>query len=628
MPPQTSNQAIDVGTVLANSYEVTQKIGEGGMGAVWAARHLRLEGKRVAIKVLHGEVASDSDSVARFRREAQIASRLGHPNIVQVHDINELPDGTSYLVLEYLKGESLADRLARGPMPAEQTLAIVRQVGSALAAAHAQHIIHRDLKPQNVFLCPTESAGYATEQAKVLDFGISKIKGSQTIETRTTSMLGTPQYMAPEQAMGHHHLVDGRTDVFALGVMIYEMLSGTAPFQGTTIPEVVFKVVYEDPPSLAELVPDLDARLVAAVHRAMAKNQQDRFATVSDFVEALTGDPLTTLRDGVAASPLPHKPLPPSVDTGVARLSHAGDAYAPGVTPGGPLPAVTPGAVDTAAMPIGPGADRARSDQLAMSSAPTPGVDNRAGQAPAPPRSALAPSEVSAHPPSGVPGWPSPSHQKPPTGRSRRWTPILVLAGAAAAGASFAVIKTMSSSDGEHPPAAQTSTDPGQNGVDPTVQSSGQAGDAGQAAPGTSNTPVTGTNPSGDKASSDGDKASGDATAKTPTRPGQDQTGDNSTKTRPGTPMAPSSQNKLPPNVARTLKKAERALRADDPGRAIILAKRTLGSGPVEQAYDILTRAYCMKRDLRLAKAQAQHLRHRTLKRASKFCRKYDIELR
>jgi serine/threonine-protein kinase len=272
------------------------------MGAVFLATHARLPGKLVAIKVLHADIA-DSESLARFRREAEIASRLGHANIVEVHDFNVLPDGTPYLVLEYLQGESLAQRIAAGPMPFEQVSAIVRQVGSALTAAHREEIIHRDLKPQNVFLVQVEADGHLIERAKVLDFGISKIRGSQTIKTQDTSILGTPQYMAPEQALGNHAAVDARTDVFALGTMVYEMLCGRAAFAGASVPEVVFKVVYEEPPPLHELAPHLPPAVISAVHRAMAKKADERWPDVASFVEALTGQALSTGRRPLAIAP-------------------------------------------------------------------------------------------------------------------------------------------------------------------------------------------------------------------------------------------------------------------------------------------------------------------------------------
>ncbi|HEU4613662.1 MAG TPA: serine/threonine-protein kinase, partial [Kofleriaceae bacterium] len=267
MQNSPARSGIDVGSVIADTYTIEALIGRGGMGAVFMASHKRLPGKQVAIKVLHAEMSGE-EVLARFKREAEIASRLGHPNIVQVHDFNLMPDGTPYLVLEYLHGESLAQRLKQGPLSLEHAMSIVRQVGSALAAAHREGIVHRDLKPQNIFLVPTEVDGRIVEIAKVLDFGISKIRGSTTVKTQDSALLGTPQYMAPEQATGQHSSVDERTDVFALGAIVYEMLSGQPAFSGETIPEVVFKVVYEQPVPLAERVPGLPPAVTAAVQRA------------------------------------------------------------------------------------------------------------------------------------------------------------------------------------------------------------------------------------------------------------------------------------------------------------------------------------------------------------------------
>ena len=152
MAQAESTVRVDVGTTIADTYEIKRLLGRGGMGTVWEASHARLPGKKVAIKVLHPEVAKDQESLARFRREAEIASRIGHPNIVDVHDFNQLADGTPYLILEYLEGLALEDRLHQGPMSLEETIALVRQVGSALRAAHAEDVVHRDLKPGQHFL--------------------------------------------------------------------------------------------------------------------------------------------------------------------------------------------------------------------------------------------------------------------------------------------------------------------------------------------------------------------------------------------------------------------------------------------------------------------------------------------
>ncbi|HEX3764097.1 MAG TPA: serine/threonine-protein kinase, partial [Kofleriaceae bacterium] len=302
MPTSPARAPIDVGSVIAGTYKVEGLLGRGGMGSVFLASHQRLAGKQVAIKILHTEV-EDAEVVARFKREADIAARLNHPNIVGVIDYNVAPDGTPYLVLDYLQGETLAQRIARGPLALDHVVSIVRQVGSALAAAHRAGIVHRALKPQNIFLVPTEVDGRVVEIAKVLDFGISKIRGSQTVKTQESALLGTPQYMAPEQATGQHASVDERTDVFALGAIVYEMLSGRPAFAGASIPEVVFKVVYEQPAPLAEQVPSVPPAVEAAVAQAMAKPSDQRFPTVSSFVEAVTGQPVTLARGPSPAAP-------------------------------------------------------------------------------------------------------------------------------------------------------------------------------------------------------------------------------------------------------------------------------------------------------------------------------------
>jgi serine/threonine protein kinase len=287
--------ALAVGSIVGDTYQVSRLLGRGGMGSVWEANHLRLPGKRVAIKVLHSDVATDQEALARFRREAEIASRLGHPNIVEVHDFNTLPGGQPYLVLELLVGESLDARIRRGPMPAEQAIRIAAQIAAGLSAAHRAEVVHRDLKPQNVFLVARDDE-VGGELVKVLDFGISKIRGSQTVKTQDSTILGTPQYMAPEQATGNHASVDQRTDVFALGAIVFEMLTGGPAFNGQNIPEVVFKVVYQPAPPLAPLAPEAPPRVVRAVERALAKNQDERFPDVASFVEEMAGATISTLR--------------------------------------------------------------------------------------------------------------------------------------------------------------------------------------------------------------------------------------------------------------------------------------------------------------------------------------------
>jgi serine/threonine-protein kinase len=347
--------AVDVGTVIADTYTIEALIGRGGMGSVVLANHKRLPGKQVAIKLLHADL-QDAEVILRFKREAEIASRLGHPNIVTVHDFNQLPDGTPYLVLEFLRGESLAAKLRNGPLPLESVFSIARQVGSALAAAHREGIVHRDLKPQNIFLIPTEVDGKIVEIAKVLDFGISKMRGSTTVKTQEFTLLGTPQYMAPEQAKGDHANVDQRTDVFALGAIVYEMLAGHPAFSGETIPEVCFKVVYEQPKPLINEAPSAPPDVIESVTQAMAKASDERFSSVSMFIEKLTGEKLAPSQPRTSSIP------PTDDDPGdkarteqeaFAQTMHSGEFGIAASTPRPRLPTPIPVVEEPAANPQG-----------------------------------------------------------------------------------------------------------------------------------------------------------------------------------------------------------------------------------------------------------------------------------
>jgi eukaryotic-like serine/threonine-protein kinase len=277
---------IGVGSVIQDTYEVTRLLGQGGMGAVWEAQHLRLPDKRVAVKLLVGEHVNE-ELFARFRREAEITSKLGHPNIVGVLDFNTLPGGAPYIVLELLEGESLTARIERGPIAVPDALLIAQQIGSALHAAHRAEIVHRDLKPDNVFLVRAASDEHR-EQVKVLDFGISKMRGNLSTKTQDATMLGTPQYMSPEQANGRNSEVDARSDVWALGAIVYEMVTGQAAFGGQTIPQIVMRIVIDPSPSLRDRA-GVPEHVAAAVDRALAKEPSARFADARAFITALTG---------------------------------------------------------------------------------------------------------------------------------------------------------------------------------------------------------------------------------------------------------------------------------------------------------------------------------------------------
>ena len=276
---------VAAGSVIQNTYELVRPVGKGGMGVVWEAHHLRLPGKKVAIKLLSADFGAEV--LARFQREAEVTSKLGHPNIVGVLDFNKLPSGAPYIVLEFLEGESLGKKIEGGRVPLDQALEITRQIGSALHAAHRANVVHRDLKPDNIFLVPTEADSPVRFQVKVLDFGISKIRGALNSQTRDNAVFGTPQYMSPEQAYGKNSSVDARSDIWSLGVIVYEMLTGTRAFDGETITDVIGQIVFKPSPSL-DSTAGLPPQVRAAVDRALAKEPDDRFPDMPSFVAALT----------------------------------------------------------------------------------------------------------------------------------------------------------------------------------------------------------------------------------------------------------------------------------------------------------------------------------------------------
>ena len=277
-----------LGIVLENKYRILRVIGRGGMGEVYEAEHTTL-GKRVAIKLMLEKYQGDGEAVARFQREALAASRIGNPHIIDVGDIGTAPDGRSFVVMELLTGKPLSRVIEEGgPMPPQRAIAIMRQVLRAVGAAHAKGIVHRDLKPDNIFLL--EDQGDTRDFVKLLDFGISKVidpdmEAAATKLTTTGVVMGTPLYMAPEQAMGHE--IDHHADVYACGVIMYEMLAGRPPFEGQTYAVLVAKVLTSEAPLLSDLRPGLAPKLVAAVHRALEKEPERRFSTAEAFANAL-----------------------------------------------------------------------------------------------------------------------------------------------------------------------------------------------------------------------------------------------------------------------------------------------------------------------------------------------------
>ena len=307
--------------VLAGTYRIVRSVGRGGMGQVYEATHERLSG-RYAVKLLLRDFGANEDVLRRFKQEADVTSRLRHPNIVQVIDFAELPDGSPYMVMEFLDGSDLAHELQRlGRIPPVRAADILEQVAAGLEAAHAEGVVHRDLKPANIFL--TKLKGSDRELAKVVDFGISKIRAATAGLTQTQTVIGTPQYMSPEQARGQVRTIDARTDQFALGAIAYELLSGAPAFTSDTVASIIYQVVHEPAAPLVATGTALDARLDAVVRRAMAKDPQDRWSSVSEFArafrQALEGD-ADLLRSIGSTVALP----PPAVRTSILPASSPG----------------------------------------------------------------------------------------------------------------------------------------------------------------------------------------------------------------------------------------------------------------------------------------------------------------
>jgi len=282
-----------VGSLLDGSYEILRVIGEGGMGRVYEARHTRLHTKRFAVKLLHHELARQPEVVTRFQREAEAASVLAHPNIVGVYDVNTSSDGRPYIVAELLQGHELGSHLEKvGKLPIAEAVHIVRQVARALGAAHAHGIVHRDIKPENVFL-----VGPA-QLVKVLDFGISKVAEASESLTKTGTVMGTPDYMPPEQARGDR--VDARADIYAVGAILYRAVTGRKPFDGMDPMAILTAVLTQEPERPTVLEPKVPLALELIIQRTMAKSPAERFQTMDALDQALA--PFDTLE------PLPQAP--------------------------------------------------------------------------------------------------------------------------------------------------------------------------------------------------------------------------------------------------------------------------------------------------------------------------------
>jgi serine/threonine-protein kinase len=266
-----------VGEVLADRYELEELVGTGGMSSVFRA-HDRLLDRKVALKILHQQYSDDDEYVERFRREARAVAALSHPNIVTVIDRGEHED-RQFIVFEYVDGENLKRLIERrGPAPVSTALELGMEIARGLSFAHQQGLVHRDVKPQNVLL-------NGDGNAKVTDFGIARSLDVQHGMTQTGTVLGTSDYIAPEQAQGQR--VDAHTDVYSLGVVLYELLTSEVPFPGENFVAVAMQHINEPPPPIRDKRPDVPPRVEAAIQKAMAKRPEDRFATMAEFCREL-----------------------------------------------------------------------------------------------------------------------------------------------------------------------------------------------------------------------------------------------------------------------------------------------------------------------------------------------------
>ena len=263
-----------IGKIISH-YQILEKLGEGGMGEVYLAEDTRLK-RKVALKFLPREFTRDKEAVERFQREAQAAAALNHPHIVTIYEVNKHDDQT-YIAMEYVDGRTLKELITNHQLPITQVIDITNQICEGLSAAHKKGIIHRDIKPQNILI---DSEG----RIKILDFGLAKLKGVSQL-TREKSTLGTTHYLSPEQALGKE--VDQRSDIWSLGVILYEMLTGQLPFRGDYEQAVIYSILNEKPEPLSHSQPEIPMELEHLVNRMLGKKPGNRIQSIGEISETI-----------------------------------------------------------------------------------------------------------------------------------------------------------------------------------------------------------------------------------------------------------------------------------------------------------------------------------------------------
>jgi serine/threonine protein kinase len=503
--------AWEEGAVVRGKYRILGKIGQGGMGTVYKAVHVAFEELR-ALKVINPSMIEDELFLKRFKHEAIITRRLQHPNAVRVDDIDEAEDGRPFIVMEYIEGRSLKALIQeQGAIPVPRVCSIIKQVSAALSASHALGMVHRDIKPENIVLIDSPQG----EQVKVLDFGIAKVKEARAKEiagstlTGTGVVIGTPQYMSPEQAMGRRgDDIDGRSDLYSLGVVMYQMLTGELPFKADTTMSVLLAHLQTPPMPIQQMHPELNVppALVAVVMKTLEKTPERRQSSADELIaeiERAETQPIRLDQTRVVSSPLVYSPL----DAAQALAHSLGQAP--------PKAKARPSAGRPAAIP--------------PSLPPEPEIEP---PAPKPPPVARRPS-----PPSAAPARPA-AHVAPmPTAPARKPSPMLwaaigfLVVGLAGGGAYWAFFRTA-------PQNTAPLVDQGP-GPSPSKPSGGNAGASGQTTTPGASSPASSTAPAATATSGKGQVDSG-GTAEV-TKPVQQNpaAGQQSTVSRGGQAMPP-----------------------------------------------------------------------------------------